>query len=193
MSALAILSQPRKRSVVQISESRPGQFASFAQCWMVLIQSDGLCKLHRSLEPPTGRDYSLRPYLSIQDGEALTVWPSFVFIAIEHPINRTGYLFSCGHFRIRKDLSSGVYFLSEEELMSAGQLIIQHNKFFVFLKCYLSSSFLFAKDLQNSCHLGMVFTKAKICLALVNQVSLRGTYGSIAIFLCCAPASLRRF
>ena len=28
MSALAILSQPRKRSVVQISEPRPGQFAS---------------------------------------------------------------------------------------------------------------------------------------------------------------------
>ena len=28
MSALAILSQPRKRSVVQISESRPGHFAS---------------------------------------------------------------------------------------------------------------------------------------------------------------------
>ena len=28
MSALAILSQPRKRSVVQISESRPGDFAS---------------------------------------------------------------------------------------------------------------------------------------------------------------------
>ena len=28
MSALAILSQPRKRSVVQISESRSGQFAS---------------------------------------------------------------------------------------------------------------------------------------------------------------------
>jgi RNA polymerase sigma-70 factor, ECF subfamily len=31
MSALAILSQPRKRSVVQISESRPGHFASI--CW----------------------------------------------------------------------------------------------------------------------------------------------------------------
>jgi hypothetical protein len=28
MSALAILRQPRKRSVVQISESRPGHFAS---------------------------------------------------------------------------------------------------------------------------------------------------------------------
>ena len=28
MSALVILSQPRKRSVVQISESRPGHFAS---------------------------------------------------------------------------------------------------------------------------------------------------------------------
>ena len=28
LSALAILSQPRKRSVVQISESRPGHFAS---------------------------------------------------------------------------------------------------------------------------------------------------------------------
>src|SRR5712664_1171665 len=36
MSALAILSQPRKRSVVQISRSRPGHFAS----------------IHRSIDPP---------------------------------------------------------------------------------------------------------------------------------------------
>ena len=46
MSALAILSQPRKRSVVQISESRPGHFASiivppFAKliprCWFATV------------------------------------------------------------------------------------------------------------------------------------------------------------
>src|SRR5258705_9587595 len=46
MSALAILSQPRKRSVVQISESRPGHFASiiappFANlipaCWFATV------------------------------------------------------------------------------------------------------------------------------------------------------------
>jgi hypothetical protein len=28
-------------------------FQTFAQCGVVLIQSDGLCKLHRSSEPPT--------------------------------------------------------------------------------------------------------------------------------------------
>src|SRR5712672_2209890 len=48
MSALAILSQPRKRSVVQISESRPGHFASICRhcpqfaklilrCWFATV------------------------------------------------------------------------------------------------------------------------------------------------------------
>src|SRR6266536_3188514 len=44
MSALAILSQPRKRSVVQISESRPGHFASIRRqaklirgCWFATV------------------------------------------------------------------------------------------------------------------------------------------------------------
>src|SRR6266850_6948044 len=46
MSALAILSQPRKRSVVQISESRPGPFASIIdppiaklilRCWFARV------------------------------------------------------------------------------------------------------------------------------------------------------------
>src|SRR5260370_1389399 len=58
MSALAILSQPRKRSVVQISESRPGHFASICRhcptfaklirrCWFatVVVMSE------RSTEP----------------------------------------------------------------------------------------------------------------------------------------------
>src|SRR5258705_10015716 len=60
MSALAILSQPRKRSVVQISESRPGHFASiivppFAKliprCWFatVVVMSESSIEQIREL------------------------------------------------------------------------------------------------------------------------------------------------
>ena len=51
-----------------ISPFKINIFQTFEQCWMVLIQSYGLCKLHRSSDPPAGQDYSLRLYLSIQDG-----------------------------------------------------------------------------------------------------------------------------
>jgi RNA polymerase sigma-70 factor, ECF subfamily len=46
MSALAILSQPRKRSVVQISESRPGHFASIIDSpFGKLIRGSGFAKV----------------------------------------------------------------------------------------------------------------------------------------------------
>ena len=54
MSALAILSQPRKRSVVQISESRPGHFASIIDYRSAVCQIDsGVAGLLRSSSCPS--------------------------------------------------------------------------------------------------------------------------------------------
>src|SRR2546428_7511915 len=54
MSALAILSQPRKRSVVQVSESRPGHFASIIDPpFAKLIRRSWFAKVVVMSEPST--------------------------------------------------------------------------------------------------------------------------------------------